>query len=60
VSDLTYEVRSTANTLSATRIAMRLIKERQMSREFESDRIEQVIMLAGLALFLVLATFIPA
>ena len=59
VSDLTYE-RSTANTLSVTRIAMRLIRKRQMSREFESDRIEQVIMLAGLALFLVLATFIPA
>ena len=30
-----------------------------MSREFDSGRIEQVIMLAGLALFLVLATFIP-
>ena len=31
-----------------------------MSREFNSGRIEQVIMLSGLALFLVLATFIPA
>ena len=31
-----------------------------MSREFNSGRIEQVIMLAGLALFLVLATIIPA
>ena len=31
-----------------------------MSLEFDSGRIEQVIMLAGLALFLVLATFIPA
>jgi hypothetical protein len=31
-----------------------------MSREIDSGRIEQVIMLAGLALFLVLATVIPA
>jgi hypothetical protein len=31
-----------------------------MSREFDSGRIEQAVMLAGLALFLVLATFIPA
>ena len=31
-----------------------------MSREFDSSRIEQVIMLGGLALFLLLATLIPA
>ena len=31
-----------------------------MSREFDSSRIEQVIMLGGLALYLVLATVIPA
>jgi hypothetical protein len=31
-----------------------------MSREFDSSRIEQVIMLGGLAVFLVLATVIPA
>ena len=31
-----------------------------MSRESDSSRIEQVIMLGGLALFLVLATVIPA
>ena len=31
-----------------------------MSREFDSGRIEQVIMLGGLALFLVLAIVIPA
>jgi hypothetical protein len=31
-----------------------------MSREFDSSRIEQVIMLGGLAFFLVLATVIPA
>jgi hypothetical protein len=31
-----------------------------MTREFDSSRIEQVIMLGGLALFLVLATAIPA
>ena len=31
-----------------------------MSREFNSSRIEQVIMLGGLAVFLVLATVIPA
>ena len=31
-----------------------------MSREFDSSRVEQVIMLGGLALFLVLATVIPA
>ena len=31
-----------------------------MSREFDSSRIEQVIMLGGLALFLVLATVMPA
>jgi hypothetical protein len=31
-----------------------------MSREFDSSRIEQVIMLGGLVLFLVLATLIPA
>ena len=31
-----------------------------MSREFDSSRIEQVIMLGGLALFLVLAAVIPA
>jgi hypothetical protein len=31
-----------------------------MSYEFDSSRIEQVIMLGGLALFLVLATVIPA
>jgi hypothetical protein len=31
-----------------------------MSREFDSNRIEQVIMLGGLALFLVLATVMPA
>jgi len=30
-----------------------------MSREFDSGRIEQVIMLSGLALFLVLATYPP-
>jgi len=35
-------------------------RERQMSRDFDSSRIEQAIMLGGLALFLVLATFIPA
>ena len=31
-----------------------------MSLEFDSSRIEQVIMLGGLALFLVLAIVIPA
>jgi hypothetical protein len=31
-----------------------------MSHEFDSSRIEQVIMLGGLALFLVLATVMPA
>jgi hypothetical protein len=31
-----------------------------MSYEFDSSRIEQVIMLGGLALFLLLATLIPA
>ena len=31
-----------------------------MSREFDSSRIEQVIMLGGLAVFLELATVIPA
>jgi hypothetical protein len=31
-----------------------------MSYEFSSSRIEQVIMLSGLALFLILATVIPA
>ena len=31
-----------------------------MPCEFDSDRIQQVIMLGGLALFLVLATVIPA
>ena len=31
-----------------------------MSREFDSNRIGQVIMLGGLALFLVLATVMPA
>jgi hypothetical protein len=31
-----------------------------MSREFDSNRIEQFIMLSGLALFLVLATIMPA
>ena len=31
-----------------------------MSRELDSSRIEQVIMLGGLALYLVLATVIPA
>jgi hypothetical protein len=31
-----------------------------MSYQFDSSRIEQVIMLGGLALFLVLATVIPA
>ena len=31
-----------------------------MSRESDSSRIEQVIMLSGLALYLVLATVIPA
>jgi hypothetical protein len=31
-----------------------------MSYEFDSSRIEQVIMLGGLALFLILATVIPA
>ena len=31
-----------------------------MSREFDSGRIEQVIVLGGLALYLVLATVIPA
>jgi hypothetical protein len=31
-----------------------------MSREFYSDRIEQAVMLGALALFLVLATVIPA
>ena len=34
--------------------------ERQMSCGFDSSRIEQVIMLGGLALFLVLATVMPA
>ena len=31
-----------------------------MSREFNSDRVQQVVMLGALALFLVLATVIPA
>ena len=31
-----------------------------MSFELDSSRIEQVIMLGGLALFLILATVIPA
>jgi hypothetical protein len=31
-----------------------------MSFEFDSNRIEQVIMLSGLALFLILAIVIPA
>jgi hypothetical protein len=31
-----------------------------MSREFDSGRIEQAVMLAGLALFLVLPLLIPA
>ena len=31
-----------------------------MSSEFDSSRIEQVIMLGGLALFLILANVIPA
>ena len=31
-----------------------------MSREFDSDRVQQVVMLGALALFLVLATVIPA
>jgi hypothetical protein len=31
-----------------------------MSFEFDSSRVEQVIMLGGLALFLTLATVIPA
>jgi hypothetical protein len=31
-----------------------------MSREFDSSRIEQFIVLGGLALFLVLATVMPA
>jgi hypothetical protein len=31
-----------------------------MSREFDSSRIEQFIMLGGLVLFLVLATIMPA
>ena len=31
-----------------------------MSRELDSSRIEQVIVLGGLALFLVLATVMPA
>jgi hypothetical protein len=31
-----------------------------MSFEFDSSRVEQVIMLGGLALFLILATVIPA
>jgi hypothetical protein len=32
----------------------------KMSREFDSTRIEQFIMLGGLALFLILATIMPA
>jgi hypothetical protein len=53
--------RSTANTLSATGVAMRTIKGNvKMSREFDSSRIEQFIMLGGLALFLLLATIMPA
>jgi hypothetical protein len=35
-------------------------RERQMSYEFDRRRIEQVIILGGLALFLVLAAVIPA
>ena len=31
-----------------------------MSREFDSNRIEQFIMLGGFALFLILATIMPA
>ena len=31
-----------------------------MSFEFNSSRVDQVIMLGGLALFLILATVIPA
>jgi hypothetical protein len=31
-----------------------------MSFEFDSSRVDQVIMLGGLALFLILATVIPA
>ena len=40
--------------------AMCARRERQMSCGFDSSRIEQVIMLGGLALFLVLATIMPA
>jgi hypothetical protein len=40
---------------------MRTIKGNvKMSREFDSSRIEQFIMLGGLVLFLVLATIMPA
>jgi hypothetical protein len=40
---------------------MRTIKGNvKMSREFDSSRIEQFIMLGGLALFLILATIMPA
>jgi len=35
-------------------------RERQMSYELDYNRIEQIIMLSGLALFLVLAFVIPA
>jgi len=40
--------------------AMCARRERQMPYELDSSRLEQVIMLGGLALFLVLATVIPA
>jgi len=60
VSDLTYEI-AAANRLSAIRIAMCPIKG---SVKCHANSIpaafEQVIMLAELALFLVLATVIPA
>jgi hypothetical protein len=39
---------------------MTVNKNVPMSREFCSSRIEQVIALGGLALFLVLATVMPA
>jgi len=60
VSDLTYEVAARPIHYRQYESPCARLKGRQMSREIDSGRIEQVIMLAGLALFLVLATVIPA
>jgi hypothetical protein len=58
VSDLTYA--GAAWPIHYRQYESPCARERQMSYEFDSSRIEQVIMLGGLALFLVLATIIPA